>query len=278
VLALIAPFDLGKRPLEPEPTHLITEAERLAFADRARYLGDPDFVAVPVKGLLDPNYLTQRRALIAPDHVAPHVTAGDPPNTRQGAFGRDRTQESVGTSQISIIDDEGNALSMTTTIEQSFGSRLMVRGFLLNNQLTDFSFLPTDEDGRPAANRVEPGKRPRSSLDPTIVFDGNRQVRFVLGSPGGSAIILYVLKGLVGLIDWHLDPQQAADLINFGSTGDEFILEPDPGFDGLAADMTKLGHQVKRTALTSGLHIIAVTDKGLEGGADKRREGLAVGD
>jgi gamma-glutamyltranspeptidase/glutathione hydrolase len=278
VLALIAPFDLGRGPLEPGPTHFITEAERLAFADRARYLGDPDFVAVPVKGLLDPNYLNQRRALIAPDSSAPHVTAGEPPNTRQGAFGRDRTQESVGTSQISIVDDDGNALSMTTTIEQSFGSRLMVRGFLLNNQLTDFSFLPTDEDGRLAANRVEPGKRPRSSLDPTIVFANDRQVRFVLGSPGGAAIILYVLKGLVGLIDWHLDPQQAADLINFGSTGDELVLEPDPGFDGLAAEMTKLGHQVKRTSLTSGLHIIAVTDRGLEGGADKRREGRAVGD
>ena len=278
VLALIAPFDLGERPLQPEPTHLIAEAERLAFADRARYLGDPDFVPVPVKGLLDPTYLNQRRALIAPDRSAPHVTAGEPPNARQGAFGRDRTQESIGTSQISIIDDDGNALSMTTTIEQQFGSKLMVRGFLLNNQLTDFSFVPTDEDGRPAANRVEPGKRPRSSLDPTIVFANDRQVRFVLGSPGGSAIILYVLKGLVGLIDWHLDPQQAADLINFGSTGDEFLLEPDPGFDGLAGDMSKLGHQVKRTSLTSGLHIIAVTDNSLEGGADKRREGLAVGD
>ena len=157
VLSLIAPFDLGKRPLQPEPTHLIAEAERLAFADRARYLGDPDFVPVPVKGLLDPTYLNQRRALIAPDRSAPHVTAGEPPNARQGAFGRDRTQESVGTSQISIVDDDGNALSMTTTIEQSFGSRLMVRGFLLNNQLTDFSFLPTDEDGRPAANRSSRG-------------------------------------------------------------------------------------------------------------------------
>jgi gamma-glutamyltranspeptidase/glutathione hydrolase len=278
VLSLIAPFDLGKRPLEPGPTHQITEAERLAFADRARYLGDPDFVPVPVKGLLDPAYLNQRRALIAPDRSAPHVTAGEPPNARQGAFGHDRTQESVGTSQISIVDDDGNALSMTTTIEQSFGSRLMVRGFLLNNQLTDFSFVPTDEDGRPAANRVEPRKRPRSSLDPTIVFANDRQVRFVLGSPGGSAIILYVLKGLIGLIDWHLDPQAAADLINFGSTGDEFILEPDASFDGLAADMSKLRHQVKRPSLTSGLHIIAVTDKGLEGGADKRREGRAVGD
>jgi len=153
VLALVAPFDLGERPLQPEPTHLIAEAERLAFADRARYLGDPDFVPVPVKGLLDPTYLKQRRTLIAPDRSAPHVTAGEPPNARQGAFGRDHTQESIGTSQISIIDDDGNALSMTTTIEQSFGSRLMVRGFLLNNQLTDFSFLPTDVDGRPGAGK-----------------------------------------------------------------------------------------------------------------------------
>jgi len=278
VLSLLTPFDLGERPLQPEPTHLIAEAERLAFADRTRYLGDPDFVPVPVKGLLDPAYLTQRRALIAPDRSAPHVTAGEPPNARQGAFGRDATQESVGTSQISIVDDDGNALSMTTTIEQQFGSKLMVRGVLLNNQLTDFSFVPTDADGRPAANRVEPGKRPRSSLDPTIVFGNDRQVRFVLGSPGGAAIILYVVKGLIGLIEWHLDPQQAADLVNFGSTGDEFILEPDSDVDGLATDMSTLGHQVKRTSLTSGLHIIAVTDKGLEGGADKRREGLAVGD
>jgi gamma-glutamyltranspeptidase/glutathione hydrolase len=167
---------------------------------------------------------------------------------------------------------------MTTTIEQSFGSRLMVRGFLLNNELTDFSYLPTDEDGRPAANRVEPGKRPRSSMDPTIAFASGRELRYVLGSPGGSAIVLYVLKGLIGLIDWHLDPQQAADLVNFGSTGEEFILEPDPGVDALASDMSKLGHQVKRAPLTSGLHIIAVTDKGLEGGADKRREGVAIGD
>ena len=278
VLALIAPFDLGQNPLTAEPVHLIAEAERLAFADRARYLADPDFVSIPVKGLLDPAYLNQRRALIAPDRSAPHVTAGEPPNARQGTFGRDATQESIGTSQISIVDDDGNALSMTTTIEQSFGSRLMVRGFLLNNQLTDFSFLPTDEDGRPAANRVEPGKRPRSSMDPTIVFASGRELRYVLGSPGGPAIVLFVVKGLIGLIDWRLDPQAAADLVNFGSTGEEFILEPDAGFDGLATDISKLGHQVKRVSLTSGLHIIAVTDKGLEGGADKRREGLAIGD
>ena len=158
VLALVAPYDLGSTPLGAEAVHIIVEAERLALADRARYLADTDFVPAPLAGLLDPKYLAERRALIAPDHAQAHVAAGSPPNTRQGAFGRDATHEAAGTSQISIVDDDGNALSMTTTIEQAFGARTMVRGFLLNNQLTDFSFLPVDEEGRPVANRVEGGQ------------------------------------------------------------------------------------------------------------------------
>ena len=149
--------------------HLIVEAERLAFADRDRYIADPDFVPTPA-GLLDRSYLEQRRALIDPKRARSDVTAGTPPNTRQGAYGRDRTIEGIGTSHISIVDKDGNAVSMTTTIEQAFGSRIMVRGFLLNNQLTDFAFVPVDDDGRPVANRVEPGKRPRSSMDPTMIF------------------------------------------------------------------------------------------------------------
>ena len=169
ILALVAPFDLGKKPLTPEAVHLIVEAERLAFADRDRYIADPDFVPTPA-GLLDRSYLEQRRALIDPKRARSDVTAGTPPNTRQGAYGRDRTIEGIGTSHISIVDKDGNAVSMTTTIEQAFGSRIMVRGFLLNNQLTDFAFVPVDDSGRPVANRVEPGKRPRSSLDPTMIF------------------------------------------------------------------------------------------------------------
>jgi gamma-glutamyltranspeptidase/glutathione hydrolase len=278
VLGLIAPFDLGPTPLAPKAVHLIAEAERLAYADRARYLADADFVAIPTAGLLDRTYLDQRRSLIDPDRVLDHAQAGTPPNTRQGAFGLDATRESIGTSQISIIDDDGNALSMTTTIEQAFGARIMVRGFLLNNELTDFSFLPTDADGRPVANRVEPGKRPRSSMDPTIVFEGDRHLRYVLGSPGGAAIILYVLKALVGLTAWQLDPQAAASLVNFGGTGDEVLVEQGVSGDQLAHDMEQLGHKVSRQDFTSGLHIIGVTEQGLEGGADPRREGVALGD
>jgi gamma-glutamyltranspeptidase/glutathione hydrolase len=281
VLALIEPFDLGKDPMAVEPVHRIVEAERLAFADRARYLADPDFVSAPVAGLLDKSYLDQRRALINPTRALGQVTAGTPPNTRQGAYGRDATLENVGTSHISIIDDDGNAVSMTTSIEQAFGSHLMVRGFLLNNELTDFSLTPVDDEGRPVANRVEPGKRPRSSMDPTIIFaegpDG-RKPRFLLGSPGGPGIILFNLKAVIALLDWHLDPQEATALANFGSTGGAFLLEPGQEWDALADGMVKLGHEVERFPFTSGLAIIAVTPDGFEGGADPRREGVALGD
>ena len=185
-----------------------------------------------MQGLLDPAYLDPRRALIAPDRsrrMSPPANLPTPAKAPSAAT----TQESIGTSQISIVDDDGNALSMTTTIEQSFGSRLMVRGFLLNNQLTDFSFLPTDEEGRPTANRVEPGKRPRSSLDPTIVFASGRRIASCSALPAGPPSSSHV-KGLVGLIDWHLDPQAAAHWSISASTGDTFVLEPDASFDGLA--------------------------------------------
>jgi gamma-glutamyltranspeptidase/glutathione hydrolase len=282
ILALIEPFDLGKEPLNLEAVHLIVEAERLAFADRNRYVADPDFVPTPA-GLLDRTYLQERRALIDPKRARSEVTAGTPPNTRQGAYGRDHTVESIGTSHISIVDKDGNAVSMTTTIEQAFGSRIMVRGFLLNNELTDFSFVPVDDDGRPVANRVEPGKRPRSSLDPAMIFAGGsgthpRKLRFVLGSPGGPGIILFVTKAIVAMIDWGLDPQAATGLVNFGSTGDAFLIEPGVRWDQLADEMKSFGHDVKRLDLTSGLAIIAVTPDSLEGGADPRREGVALGD
>ena len=221
VLGLIEPYDLGPVPLGATGVHIVAEAERLAFADRARYLADSDFISVPVGGLLDSGYLATRRALLDPARAQTHVTAGEPPSTRQGAFGRDATHEAAGTSQISVVDDEGDAFSMTTSIEQAFGSRLMVRGFLLNNQLTDFSFTPTDEAGSPVANRVEGGKRPRSSMDPTLVFaSGDGGLRYVLGSPGGPAIILFNVKTIVGLIDWRLDPAQASALANFGGAED----------------------------------------------------------
>ena len=258
--------------------HLIAEAERLALADRARFLADPDFVAVPDAGLLDADYLTKRGALIDPARAQAHVTAGTPPGTRADARGRDGTREGAGTSQISIVDGEGNAFSMTTSIEYAFGARAMVRGFLLNNQLTDFSFAAADGEGRPIANRVEARKRPRSSMNPTIVFREDGKLRYVLGSPGGPAIIFFNLKALVALLDWGLDPARAAALVNFGSTEDTFLLEAGEQWDPLATAMEALGHKVRRRPLTSGLHIIAVGPDGLEGGADPRREGIALGD
>ena len=278
VLGIVEPFNLGPAPLGARATHVIAEAERLAFADRARYLADTDFVPVPLAGLLDPTYLAERRALINPERALANVAAGSPPNVKQGAFGYDHSVEKSGTSHISIVDDAGNAFSMTTTIENAFGARTMVRGFLLNNQLTDFSFEPADEEGHPVANRVEPGKRPRSALDPAIVFGEGGDLRYVLGSPGGPAIILYNVKTILALIEWGLDPAQASALVNFGSTEDVVLLEPGAAWDPLAASLDAMGHAVRRVPMTSGEHVIAVTPQGLEGGADPRREGVALGD
>lgn len=277
-LGIIEPFDLGASPLEARPTHIIAEAERLAFADRARYLADSDFVPVPLPGLLDPAYLAERRALIDPDRAQAEISAGTPPDLRQGAFGLDRSQERGGTSHISVVDDEGNAFSLTTSIEYAFGARSMVRGFLLNNQLTDFAFSPTDDEGLPVANHVEPGKRPRSAMDPTILLGQDGALRYVLGSPGGPVIILYNLKAIIALLDWRLDPAQAAALVNFGATENVLLLEPGAEWDALAEALTAMGHKIRRTDLTSGQHIIAVTEDGLEAAADPRREGVALGD
>jgi gamma-glutamyltranspeptidase/glutathione hydrolase len=278
VLGMIEPFDLGAAPLEPRAVHIVAEAERLAFADRARYLADPDFGPVPLAGLLDPAYLAERRTLIDPERAQAEVSAGSPPDLLQGAFGLDRSEGRGGTSHVSIVDDDGNAFALTTSIESAFGARSMVRGFLLNNQLTDFSFRPADEDGSPVANRVEGGKRPRSSMDPTVVLGEDGGLRYVLGSPGGPAIILYNLRAIVGLIDWGLDPAEAAGLVNFGATENTFLLEPGAAWDPLAKALAGKGHNVHRTDLTSGLHIVAVRPDGLEGGADPRRDGVALGD
>ncbi len=277
VLGLIEPFDLGPAPLDPRAAHIMIEAERLAFADRARYLADSDFVPVPLAGLLDPDYLAERRALIDPDRAQAHVAAGSPPNVRQGAFGLDRPREKSGTSHTSIVDDEGNAFSLTSSIEGAFGARSMVRGFLLNNQLTDFSFLPQDGEGRAVANRVEGGKRPLSAMDPTIVLGEDGGLRYVLGSPGGPAIILFNVKAIVALIDWRLNAADAAALVNFGG-GENAVLLETGASDALAASLEAMGHTIRRLPLTSGQHIVAVTPQGLEGGADPRREGVALGD
>jgi gamma-glutamyltranspeptidase/glutathione hydrolase len=277
VLKLIEPFDLGRTPLNPRALHLIAEAEKLAYADRDRYIADSDFSDVPA-GLLDRRYLDARRRWIDPERAKGRAEAGEPPGAAGRRAGRDETAESAGTSHISIVDRDGNTVALTTTIENAFGARVMAAGFLLNNQLTDFSFRPRDAAGRDIANRVEPGKRPRSSMAPTIVLDESGRLRAVLGSPGGSRIILYVVKALVALIDWQADAQTAADLANFGSRNGPFEIEaamagPLPGLH-----MQARGHTVVAAHMTSGLHIVARRADGtLEGGADPRREGVARG-
>lgn len=258
--------------------HTLIELQKLAYADRDRYLADPAFVAVPVKGLLDATYLAERRRLYEPASAMEKPSAGMPPGVARRAFGDDATTERAGTSHISVIDGEGNAVSMTTTIEGAFGSGVWASGFLLNNELTDFSFLPVDAAGAPVANRIEPGKRPRSTMAPTIVFSQTGDVEAVLGSPGGSRIIYYVAKTIVGMIDLGLDPQAAAALPNFGSQGGPVDLEMTWRNVMPALRLKTLGHKIRADLLNSGIHVVARRNGRLKGGADPRREGVALGD
>jgi gamma-glutamyltranspeptidase/glutathione hydrolase len=259
--------------------HVIAEAQRLAFADRDRYVGDPDFVTVPPT-LLDATYLGGRRALIDPEAAMVKASPGTPPRIGSLAPGVDDTVEQNGTTHLCIVDRDGNIVSMTSTIEARFGSRLWAAGFLLNNELTDFALRPIDGAGRPLANAVAPGKRPRSSMAPTIVFDAEGRPWAALGSPGGSRIILYVVKTLVALIDWKLDAQAAASLMNFGSRGGTFEIEVDHR-SALwhALRMKPYGHRISADFLASGTHVIVRRpDQRLEGGADPRREGVVLGE
>jgi gamma-glutamyltranspeptidase/glutathione hydrolase len=280
ILTLLEPFDLGSAPngrMPAQGLHLVLEAQKLAYADRGEYLADPAFVAVPA-GLTDGGYLAERRKLIDPGKAMPPPKAGLPPGFAKRSFGTDATMETTGTSHISVIDADGNAVAMTTTIEGVFGSGVMAAGFLLNNELTDFSFLPTDADGRPIANRVEGGKRPRSTMAPTLVFGGDGRVEAVLGSPGGGRIIMYVTKALVALLDWKLDPYQAAALLNFGSMGGATDLETDWQSVATGLRLRSYGHRVNPDLMNSGLNILTVRDGAIEGGSDPRREGAALGD
>ncbi len=283
VLKLVEPFDLGKgRSVSgnSRALHLLAEAQRLAFADRDRYIADPDFVSVP-SGLLEQQYIDSRRKLI---DLETAMTSRPPPGVPQklgyAMPGEDSTLELEGTSHISIVDDTGNIVSLTTTIEGAFGSRLWAAGFLLNNQMTDFAFRPVDGGGRPVANAVGPGKRPRSSMAPVIVFDEDGRPWAIVGSPGGSRIIMYVVKSLVGLIDWELDAQEAAAMMNFGNRGEAFEIEIDHR-SALwhALQLRRYGHRISAGQLNSGSHIIVIRGDGrIEGGADPRREGVARGD
>lgn len=277
MLGILEAQDLRRSGPGAEAAHWFSEAGRLAFADRALYLADPAFFSVPVRGLIDRDYIRSRAQLISPERSMGKAKAGDPPHRRAGLIAPSEGIEN-GTSHISVVDADGNAVAMTTTIEDGFGSRLMTKGgFLLNNELTDFNFAP-EEDGKPVANRVEPGKRPRSSMAPTLVFDAFGRLYAVVGSPGGSQIIGYVAKTLVALLDWKMDPQQAVDFGNFGSRNGPTELEKGTEVEGWKAALEAKDHEVRLLEMTSGTQAIVKTPEGFLGGADGRREGVAIGD
>ena len=265
----------------PEAVHLIAEAGRLAFADRALYVADADFTPVPVAGLVAPNYLAQRAALIGERSMG--IAKPGQPAGVQVAYAPDRSPLRISTSQVVAVDDQGGAVSMTTTVEAAFGSHVMVQGFLLNNQMTDFSFIP-EENGQPVANRVQPGKRPRSAMAPTLVFDRKTgELLATVGSPGGSQIIEYVSKSLVAMLDWKLDPQAAISLPNFGSRNGATELEAGLFSPALKQALKDKGHALSEIDMTSGVQAIIRTRDAqgkvlLSGGADPRREGEALGD
>lgn len=256
------------------------DAQRLAYADRDHYFGDPDAIDIPLDGLLDPAYIKHRATeRFAPDATPTH---GDPgmflhAESAAALWGVDTTREVSGTTHLSIIDNEGNAVAMTATVEAPFGSSRWVAGFLLNNQMTDFA-REVSPGGRPVANAIAPGRRPRSSMSPTMVFDADGKILMVTGSPGGNSIPAYVAKTIVGVLDWNLSAQDAVDFPNIVARGDnvrvEISLEQGRA---IAHDLTRRGYAVQeREAENSGLHIIVVRPNELEGAADKRREGVVA--
>jgi gamma-glutamyltranspeptidase / glutathione hydrolase len=276
-LRMLEHTDIGKRgPTDPVAWTLLAQAERVMYADRDRYVGDPSFVTVPVDGLLDPKYVAQRAKLITP-------TAGEAPpfGHPKGApkVGIDMTKEPGGTTHLVVVDPQGNVVSMTTTVESIFGNGRMVGGFFLNNQLTDFSFSPREKDGAPAANAIAAGKRPRSSMAPLIVLDKKGKLVAALGSPGGNAILSYNLKAMVGLFYWNLNMQQAVSLPNVVARGDTFSGDADWFGPQMLAALNARGVNIKVGQIEgSGLHGVIVRPGGmLEGGADPRREGVAKG-
>jgi gamma-glutamyltranspeptidase/glutathione hydrolase len=278
ILTMLERFDLAAlAPGSVQAVHLISEASRLAFADRNQYVADPDFVTVPVAGLLDRGYLAHRGRQISGLRSMDKASPGIPPLVEARRYAPDAAPKPVSTSQISVIDSAGNAVSMTTSVGGTFGSGLMSDGFILNSQLADFSAV-AEKGGVPVANRVEPGKRPRSSMSPMLVLDRHDQLVMTVGSPGGSRIIGYVTKALIAALDWKLAMQDALALPNHTNRNGKTDLEKGTALEGLRDQLTAMGHRVEVRALTSGLHGIRVTNRGLEGGADPRREGVVLSD
>ncbi|WP_318496267.1 gamma-glutamyltransferase [Photobacterium leiognathi] len=275
ILAMLNHYPLDKLGADNvESWRLIGDASRLAFADRSRYMADSDYVPMPTRGLLDPAYLAQRAALLQGKQALTKVEPGSPPWNHAQKQTSNEALELPSTTHLSIVDEEGNVVSLTSTIENSFGSRLMVRGFLLNNELTDFSFR-SQIDGVPVANRIEPGKRPRSSMTPTIVMKDNQPV-LTIGSPGGSQIIGYVAKTLVAYLDWGMDLQQAINLPNMNNRFGTFELEQDTAATAWAPKLEKLGYKTQIKDLNSGIQAISIAPELLTGAADPRREGKVI--
>jgi gamma-glutamyltranspeptidase/glutathione hydrolase len=295
ILGVLENFDMKKLGMTSEGWHIFSEASFLAYADRDKYIGDPDFITVDADSLIDKEYLRSRADLIRNDIAMKNVTAGNPNALVRG---KDSTPDNPSTSHFTVVDKDGLVVSMTTTVEAAFGSQRMAAGFILNNQLTDFSFQPRDSDGLLVANAVGPNKRPRSSMAPVIVFNPEGEFLFTSGSPGGSSIIAYTAKTIVGILDWGLSPQDAIELPNViarngrvaveakglkdeisgeidrGSPAEEFGLP-----ESLIKGLESRGHKVRRSkGEFSGIHIIYRDEDGtLMGGADPRREGVALG-
>ncbi|WP_017931183.1 gamma-glutamyltransferase [Robiginitomaculum antarcticum] len=276
VMGLLSNFDMRESRDDVQGWHRFIEASRLAYADRDHYVGDDRFVQVPIAGMLNTNYLALRAAKIQDDAVMAKVEAGRPPGAEQA--GKDATPDSPGTSHFSILDSYGNVVSMTTTVEGGFGSQRMAAGMILNNQLTDFSFVSVDEQGRKVANRVQPGKRPRSSMAPTIILNKDGGDFYIAtGSPGGNSIIAYTAKTMVALLDWDMTPQEAANLPNVIARGESVRIEENRMDEATLSALEIMGHDIQRSqGEASGIHIIRKNADGtLQGGADPRREGVA---
>ena len=273
MLKIFENFDI--RSMDPnsiEMVHLFSEVNRIAYADRAYYMADSDFINVPVEGLLNETYLNERGKIISLNSYSKTITHGNPPGAEEFEKNMDISKPS--TSHFVIIDKEGNAVSMTSTVEGPFGSHLMAGGFILNNELTDFSMIP-ELNGKKIANRVEPNKRPMSSMTPTIIFKDNN-LYALTGSPGGTSIINYVTKSVLGLIDWNLDPAQIAELPHYMNKGLYTELEKNTSLEDLKIELELLGHPIKIQSKRSGLHIALKKYDGFIGGADPRREGLVI--
>lgn len=282
ILGMLQSFDLKAMGANSETAvHVILEAERLAYADRDMYMADSDYVTVPLSLFTDPFYLAERARQIDLNKSMGRARAGSPPEETRIAYGAGLTPELPSTTHFSIVDQWGKMVSMTATVESAFGSRLMAGGFMLNNEMTDFS-LRWEKDGLPVANRIEAGKRPRSSMSPTFVLDEDQRAVMAIGSPGGGSIIAYVAQAIINVLDWDMDLQQAIDQPHFLTRGGAVSLERNTALTALEGPLRRKGHQVRTRTINSGLHGIIVhyddAEKGrwYEGAADKRREGIVL--